>query len=179
MVNLTQCAVCGRVIPATLEGCAYCESEREPEVERPYLALSVRLLLLLFAFSLVMTALWSGITLYRLLIDANHSVAAALPTFFRMLLASFALGGLVSSRPWGWYACLAFVVMELAGGILLFFGPMSRDLWSGPGMALIWTVLFLFVLIRGDVHARFDRTVADRLDVLALLDSIKTQNRTR
>jgi uncharacterized membrane protein (DUF2068 family) len=172
MVNITECVACGRVIPATDEGCAYCERERPVEMEGPYLPLSIRLLLILFGLNAAATAVFGVLGLARLIGPDEIAGWAAAPALIRTSLAACAFVGLIKSQCWGWYAALGFVAVELIGGLLAIFEIIPQPAWAGPMLAPLWTVLFVFMLVRSDVHARFDQRVADRRDVSSLLESV-------
>jgi len=172
MVNITQCAVCGRTIPANGEACAYCERERPARDDRPYLPLAVRLLLMLFAVDLVATVTFAALSVGRDLAGDSTTLLPALLSLLRLCLGTLALLGLLVRRPWGWWISVAFVVAEVVGGVLALARAVPPSIWAGPLMAPLWTVLFGLILLRGDVRAHFDPVVADRREVDDLLRSV-------
>ena len=62
--------------------------------------------------------------------------------------------------------------MIWAGPLFASMGSVPALAWWGPFLASLWMVLFLVVLMRPDVRARFDQRVADRHEVSDLIESL-------
>jgi len=171
MVNITRCAVCGRTIPANGEACAYCESERKPEVERAYLPLTMKLLLVLYGVDIVATAIVAGIGLVRVVSHPHSSLVLPL-VILRLLLAVAAGLGLLLRKRLGIVLGLAFLSLEIVGVLMGMVHLMDSTYWGQPGISILWSTLFLFLLLRDEVRAYFDPRFADRKEVLDLLQSV-------
>jgi len=173
MVNITRCAVCGRTIPANGEACAYCESEREPSVERAYLPLTMKLLLVLYGVDIVATAIVAGIGLFR--VAFGPSSTSLLPlVLLRLTLAVAAGCGLLLRKRLGIWLGLAFLSLEILGVLLGLTHAIDSTYWGQPGISILWSTLFLFLLLRDEVRAYFDPKFADHQEVLYLLKSTRT-----
>jgi len=173
MVNITRCAVCGRTIPANGEACAYCESEREPEVERAYLPLTMKLLLVLYGVDIVATTIVAGIGLVRVLPHPQTKVVLLLVTL-RLLLAVSAGLGLLFRKRLGILLGVSFLSLEVLGVLLGTVHLIDSAYWEQPGISILWSTLFLFLLLRDEVRAYFDPHFADRKEVHDLLQSVRT-----
>ena len=172
MVNITRCAVCGRTIPANGEACAYCESEREPGAERAYLPLTMKLLLVLYGVDIVATAIVAGIGLFR--VSSHPAPAFLLPLVVLRLALALAAGlGLLLRKRLGIWLGLAFLSLEILGVLLGLAGAIDSTYWGQPGISILWSTLFFFLLLRNEVRAYFDPKFADHQEVLQLLRSTR------
>lgn len=159
MVDITQCEVCGHVIPATEHGCAYCDQVRPPEpIDDDYLPLALRLLLGLFVLHLVFTATLAVLTLGHAESWGTRWLAA-----LRFGLASAAFVAILRPRPWGRWVPLAFVLVESSLVLPIVFGWVES--WRGGFLPSLWGVLFFFLFLRRDVQSRFDPRLRDRAAV--------------
>jgi hypothetical protein len=173
MVNITRCAVCGRTIPANGEACAYCESEREPSAERAYLPLTMKLLLVLYGVDIVATAIVAGIGLFRVVLAPSPTILLPL-VLLRLALAVSAGCGLLMRKRLGIWLGLAFLSLEIFGVFLGLAHAIDSTYWGEPGISILWSALFFFLLLRDEVRAYFDPKFADRQEVLHLLRSTRT-----
>lgn len=173
MVDITRCEACGRTIPATEHGCAYCEREREGQEERPYLPLAVRLLLVLFVANVFVAGGLAVVTL----IHSEGSGTVIVLALVRLAAASGVVVALVHRRPWGRFVPLGFLGLEIAGGLAADFHWISDGAWRADMFAPIWNALFLFLFLRPDVQGRFDRKVLDRHEVGSLIRLVQRGGR--
>jgi len=173
MVNITRCAVCGRTIPANGEACAYCESERQPEVEHAYLPLTMKLLLVLYGVDIIATAIVASIGLVRVL--SHSQTNSLLPlVILRLLLTASAGLGLLFRKRLGILLGLSFLSLEILGVLLGMVHTIDSEYWGQPGISILWSTLFFFLLLRDEVRAYFDPRFADRKEVHDLLQSVRT-----
>jgi hypothetical protein len=177
MVNITKCEVCGRVIPATEHGCAYCERERRDQAqlsERPYLPLAIRLLLILLLVDALAVAALSGGSLWRALAaPGKPSLPAVAVPAARIMLAAAAVAGALLRRPVGRWLCLGFIGAEAAGGLLSYAHLLGPVPWTGAPLEPIWTALFCFLFLRADVIRRYDVRAADRRELHSLMRNVQ------
>jgi hypothetical protein len=177
MVDITRCEACGRVIPATEHGCAYCDRERAGEVDEPYLPLAVRLLLLLFVLHLAASMGLGGLTLLGVESGRGDSGTTVFLGLVRILVAGATLVALLKSRPWGRWFPLAFIVLEVLLGLSARVGWLPREAWRSDLLAPLWSFLFLFLFLRPDVQGRFDPRVWDRQEVTDLIRVVQKGDR--
>ncbi|HKI85017.1 MAG TPA: hypothetical protein VKA63_11860, partial [Candidatus Krumholzibacteria bacterium] len=148
-----------------------CESERKPEVERAYLPLTMKLLLVLYGVDIVATAIVAGIGLVRVVSHPHSSLVLPL-VILRLLLAVAAGLGLLLRKRLGIVLGLAFLSLEIVGVLMGMVHLMDSTYWGQPGISILWSTLFLFLLLRDEVRAYFDPRFADRKEVLDLLQSV-------
>jgi hypothetical protein len=175
MVDITRCEVCGRVIPATEYGCAYCEREREGEQERPYLPLAVRLLLGLFVANVLVAG---GLAVVTLVHSGGSGVVVVLAVV-RLGSSVITVFALTRRRPWGRFVPLGFLAVEILGGLAADFHWVDGSAWRADMLAPLWNALFLFLFLRPDVQGRFDHKVLDRHEVGSLIRLVQRGGRER
>lgn len=176
MVDITQCAVCGRTIPATLDGCAYCDRERS--VEPPtneYTPMLMRWLLLLFVATTILTGILA-LTALGGRGQSEHSALRSLLGGLRLVLSAVAGIAVCRRLAWAFHAALVFVSVEILAGTLHAFGVLPAEAWSVRVITPLWAVLFAVFFLRSDVQSHFDRARADRRHVDALLESLGAEN---
>ncbi len=174
MVDITQCEECGRVIPATEHGCAYCDRDREGQEERMYMPLAVRLLVMLFLGLVAVTLFFGAVTLFK---EASRNPMAAATGGLRAVVAASVLASLVMRRPWGRWLPFVFIGLEVALGLFHWLGWMPPDVWKGNVVAPFWSLVFVFVFVRADVQSRFDKRAWDRSEVGNLVRMVERGNR--
>lgn len=172
LVDLARCVQCHKVIPIVESGCPYCGSEDPSLVEKPYLPLAIRLLLVLFVVNAGATVILAVLTLLRHVDASTSGLFLSVMALVRAGLAGAALVAAVLRRPWGRKICLTFVVTEIGLAAALAMSWISPTMWSGGMVAPIWNALFLFLFLRDDVAASFDHRVADRKAVGDLIRSV-------
>lgn len=177
MVDITRCERCGKVIPATGQGCPFCDVPDQGLREEPYLPLAIRLLLLLFVVNAAVTMVLAVATLLNnfggTLADSLITLAAAI----RFLTSAVAVLAIVMREPWGRTLPLVFLAYEALTGIAVATGVLPADRWAGGMLAPLWNVLFLFLFLREDVQVRFDPAILDRRAVESLLSQVERPER--
>ena len=174
MVDITRCERCGKVIPALDSGCPFCEEPDRGLGESPYLPLSIRLLIGLFAVNVTVTMVLAVLTMLTNFGGTLSDSVIPLLAVLRVLSAAVSLLAIVMREPWGRFVPLVFVGFEALTGIALTLGWLPADRWAGGMLAPLWNVLFLFVFLRDDVQVRFDPGLLDRRAVDDLLSEIGT-----
>jgi hypothetical protein len=180
MVNITTCEVCGRVIPATEHGCAYCERERgHPDrPDTPYLPLAIRLLLVLLVIDAAAVVVIASASLWRALqVPAAGGDLAAALAGTRILLGAGCIVGVFMRRRLGRALCLAFIAGEALGLAATLLRMLPRSAWAGAPIEPLWTCLFFFLLLRADVIRRFDPPAADRRELHSLMRMVERGRR--
>lgn len=177
MVDITRCERCGKVIPATDQGCPFCDVPDQGLREAPYLPLAIRLLLSLFLANVSVTMVLAVATLLNnfggTLGDSLITLAATL----RFLFSAVTLAALLMKEPWGRTVPLLFVGYEALTGIAVAAGLVPAERWAGGMLAPLWNVLFLFLFLREDVQSRFDPSILDRRAVESLLSQVERPER--
>ena len=175
MIDITQCAACGRTIPATEQGCAYCESERPSGLDSDYVPMARRWLLALFVFLCGFAVWWGALAAGQLL--AEGAWALALWPIGRAVLGlSAALAVAMRHRRAILSAC-ALLTSEIALGVAAQSNLLPREAWRMAWIAPIWASFFLLFFARADVRAHFSPKLRDRLEVQALLREVETEKR--
>jgi hypothetical protein len=180
MVNITTCEICGRVIPATEHGCAYCERERGHAdlPETPYLPLAIRLLLVLLVVDALAVVVFATGSLWRAIQspDRGSTVTIAVASARIALAVACAIGVLVR-RPLGRTLCLAFIGFEVLGLLATVTRVLPRGSWAGAPLEPLWTCLFFFLFLRADVIRRYDPPAADRRELRSLIRVVEKGKR--
>lgn len=172
MIDITECAVCGRTIPATTQGCAYCDSERENDSHAAeYTPMLTRWVLVLF---LLTTALSTGLGVGALVhvLQGEAGLGTVLLAGTRVAVAAAAGWSVLRRRRWAVRAAQLYVAMEAAGALLHLVGLLPSSIWSVRVLTPIWAVVFGFFFWRKDVRERFDPDKADRAEVAELLKTV-------
>jgi hypothetical protein len=177
MVDITQCAVCGKTIPATLDGCAYCDSERllEP-ASHDYTPMLLRWLLILFVSTTILTATLALSSLAGAGSSEHPALRSGL-AFLRVSLSAVAGFAVGRRLRWAFHAALLFVFIEIIAGSLHAFGLLPSDAWSVRVITPLWAVLFAVFFLRTDVQSHFDRSRRDRARVDSFLRSLDAERR--
>jgi hypothetical protein len=173
MIDITQCAACGRTIPATEQGCAYCESERPSDLDSDYVPMARRWLLALFVL-LCGFAIWSGALTAWHVVSARAWSLSPWPAG-RIALGLLAGWGVATRRRHAVRFASALLASELALGIAVQTELLAREAWRTTWIAPFWAVFFLLFFARSDVRAHFSPQLRDRLAVLALLREVGTK----
>lgn len=180
MVNITTCEICGRVIPATEHGCAYCDRERSRAdlPDAPYLPLAIRLLLVLLVVDAAAVVAFATGSLWRALDSpartASLTIAVAAA---RIALAVACAVGVLVRRPVGRILCLSFIGFEVLGLLATIARVLPRGTWAGAPLEPLWTFLFFFLFLRADVIRRYDPPAADRRELHSLMRVVEKGKR--
>lgn len=173
MVDIVRCEACGRTIPATPNGCAYCERERLGEPEPLWLPLQVRLFLYLFGAGLLVSFVL-GITGFVLGAAGSEG-----PTIGGMVMAGLRAGAsllaafaVAMRQPWQRYWPLGLLALEIAAGVAAHLGWLPPRAWPGGIFTPLWAALFVLFFLRPDIQATFDPRLRDRHEVDELIRDI-------
>lgn len=172
MIDITECAACGRTIPATTQGCAYCDSERSRRAESSeYTPMLTRWALVLFGLTTALSTLL-GLGAFWHVLQGEAGVGTVLLAAVRVGVAAAAGWSVSRRRRWAVRAAQLYVGVEVVGAILNLVGLLPQSMWSLRVLTPLWAVVFGFFFWRRDVRATFDPAVADRAEVAQLLDSV-------
>jgi len=174
MVDITQCELCGRTIPATEHGCAYCDRERANEPESDYVPMARRWLLWLFVF-LCALGTWLGFSAGMELLRRGHHVGWL--SMGRAVLCGATALAIVKRRPVAPWIALGLLGFEIVFGLLALRSLLPPHAWTGGWISPLWAVIFVFYFARADVRAHFEPRLRDRLEVLDLLREIEKRRR--